>query len=95
MEKAVEVANKGMETRLAGMNEFRDTLKDQAARFTTRDELRSEMTVLSTKIDGLEKFKVVAESKASQSQVNISLFFSVMSLLLSVSGFTIAIIGLL
>lgn len=38
-EKAVELARVGIEKRLEGMNEFRETLKDQASRFVTRSDL--------------------------------------------------------
>lgn len=38
-EEAVRKAETTMSARLAGMNEFRDALKDQASRMATRDEL--------------------------------------------------------
>jgi Flp pilus assembly protein TadB len=47
---ALVKAEKSMETRLAGMNEFRDTLKDQAGRFITRNELLGLVTGISTVI---------------------------------------------
>lgn len=48
LEKATVVAKEQMDKRLDGMNEFRDTLKDQAGRFITRDEM-------NIKMDALEK----------------------------------------
>ncbi len=38
-ERAITLAREGMERRLEGMNEFRDTLKDQTSKFVTRGEL--------------------------------------------------------
>ena len=69
IEKAVEVAYTSMDARLEGMNQFRDALRDQAAKFITRDvadktncavtdrtrslELKGEE--ITTRIDALEK----------------------------------------
>ena len=49
-EKALNVAHEGMQERLAGMNEFRDQLRNQAATFIARKEFEA-------KIDGIEKSK--------------------------------------
>lgn len=46
LEKATIVAKEQMEKRLEGMNEFRDTLKDQAAKFITREELKAELSAI-------------------------------------------------
>jgi hypothetical protein len=43
-------AERSMEARLAGMNEFRDALKDQAGRFITRNELLGLVVGISTVI---------------------------------------------
>lgn len=47
IEKATSLAKGDMEKRLEGMNEFRSTLKDQSANFTTK----TENDLLITKID--------------------------------------------
>ncbi len=39
MKEAVDKAEKTLNQRLEGMNEFRDTLKDQASRLATKDEV--------------------------------------------------------
>lgn len=46
LEKATTIAKEAMEGRLAGMNEFRDTLKDQASRFFTRQEMEDKIKVI-------------------------------------------------
>lgn len=40
-QRAIDKAEASMSTRLAGMNEFRDQLKDQAARLLSREEYAS------------------------------------------------------
>jgi hypothetical protein len=47
-DKEVASAYQSMEKRLDGMNEFRDTLKDQAAKFVTRAELMAAVIGVST-----------------------------------------------
>ena len=50
IEKATDLARVNMEKRLDGMNEFRETLKDQASRFVTRTELLAAVVGVSTLI---------------------------------------------
>ncbi len=50
IEKATDIAKEGMEKRLDGMNEFRETLKDQASNFVTRTELLAAIVGISTVI---------------------------------------------
>jgi predicted nuclease with TOPRIM domain len=86
VEKGIEVANRSMQERLQGMNEFRDTLKDQAGRFVTRDELDSKMNNVNEQLKGLQYFKAQLEGKASQTQANIILLISIVSLAVSIVG---------
>jgi septation ring formation regulator EzrA len=39
--EAIQKAEEQLNKRLEGMNEFRDTLKDQASKFATQDQLQS------------------------------------------------------
>jgi hypothetical protein len=50
IEKATEVAVNTLDKRLNSMNEFRDTLKDQASKFVIREEMNA-------KFDGLNNNK--------------------------------------
>lgn len=50
LEKATDTAKEGMEKRLEGMNEFRETLRDSAATFATRKEV-------DTRFENIEKDK--------------------------------------
>lgn len=84
VEKSIDVANQAMQKRLEGMNEFRDTLKDQASRFVTRDELDTKMNGLNAKLEDLKYFKASLEGKASQMQANIILLISIIGLAVSI-----------
>ena len=52
LEKATEVAHRAMQDRLAGMNEFRNTLQDQAARFITRNEMEAQLNRIDSEVCG-------------------------------------------
>jgi len=82
-QRAVDKAEKAMCDRLAGMNEFRDQLKDQAARFITRDELNTVINEVGT----LRSLADVAKGKASQTAL---LFTSAIAL----AGLVISILNL-
>jgi hypothetical protein len=57
-EDALHLARAELERRLAGMNEFREQLKDQAAKFVTREELDLRMTRLEEKLELMSKGRV-------------------------------------
>jgi len=59
-----ERASSQIDDRLAGMNEFRDAMKDQASRFVTRSELGLQLDALCDKIDRIEKRENVGEGKS-------------------------------
>ena len=75
LEKAVTVASTAMERRLEGMNEFRDSLKDQAGRFVTKDEIKS----LS------EEIKILRDWKNNvQGRTSIAVFLAIAALIVSI-----------
>lgn len=82
LEQATVLAAGEMRERLAGMNEFRETLRDQATRFVTRTELE----VLERDIRDLQKSRDVLAGKASQQSVNVALVISALGLILGVLG---------
>jgi hypothetical protein len=53
---AVDKALIQNDIRLAGMNEFRDSLRDQAATFVTRQELNLMIKSITDKIEGQQRF---------------------------------------
>jgi hypothetical protein len=82
-EDAMRSAHSSMEARLAGMNEFREALKDQTSTMITRTEFNIVCDRTQAELAGLQKFRNVAEGKASQSSVIFFGFLSVASLLIS------------
>ena len=80
MEHAIRLARESMDKRLDSMNEFRDTLRDQAGRFVTRNE----HDVLATLVTGLSESRAAQEGKASQNSVYIAYGLAFAGLLLSI-----------
>jgi hypothetical protein len=96
-EKALELASHTMDKRLDGMNEFRETLREQAARFVTRDEVALQMArmtdfasaeraAMKEQLAGLQTFRDQLEGKASASAVYISYGLALLGLVLSIVG---------
>lgn len=92
-EKATGIAYESMEKRLAGMNEFRDTLRDQAGRFIMRSELELIVDRLETDIKNLQLAKALLEGKASQESVNAVAARAQWGLMFGAIGTIIAVIG--
>ena len=89
-EKALDLAREIMNTRLESMNEFRDQLRDQAARFITREELGLMKEKIYDELKALNTAKDRAAGKASMGSVYlvtgiavIGLFISVISILIN------------
>lgn len=61
--KAVDKAEQQLRERLAGMNEFRDTLRDQASKFITRDESLMLHRATDERMRGLEQFRANIEGR--------------------------------
>lgn len=76
-QKADEQQARDLTTRLAGVNEFRQTLSDQAATFVTRETVQAQVGALESKIaaadakiDGVDKRVTTNEGRgAGQSSV--------------------------
>jgi len=90
---AVKPALTSMDKRLDGMNEFRDTLKDQAARFVTREEMNLVVDRLRADIKELQLAKALLEGKASEESVNVVAGRAQWGLVLGSIGTAIALIG--
>jgi len=85
-ERATEVATNAMDRRLAGMNEFRDTLRDQAARFVTRDETSALLAPIKAQLDTLQTFKDQLQGKASAGQAYLAIGLSIVSVAMAFIG---------
>ena len=86
MERTTEVARLAMEKRLDGMNEFRESLKDQALRNVTKTEYDECIRRILVDIRDLQLFRAELAGKASQSSVDRALVISLGSLALAVIG---------
>jgi hypothetical protein len=53
-ERALELATRELTTRLVGMNEFRDTLRDQAATFVTERDMVERTKAFDYRLQSLE-----------------------------------------
>ena len=83
-QRAIDKAEATMRDRLAGMNEFRDQLKDQAGRFVTRDELSIIAGKQAEEIRALQKIADRAEGKASQNAMLFAIAMALIGLVLGV-----------
>jgi len=92
LDRATAQAASQMERRLEGMNEFRDTLKDQAARLITREEFTAVMGSMNKEIAGLREFRSALEAKASQASVMYVAVLSFLSLMVGVIGLLVKFI---
>ena len=69
VEQASNLAACALEKRLGSMNEFRDTLRDQASKFVTRDEVTHQLRPILAEISELKTYRDRMEGKASQQSV--------------------------
>ena len=89
VERAVDVASKQMEKRLEGMNEFRDSLKDQTSRFFTREEFHGAHNPIIKDIEELKLSRAALEGKASQKSVNVAYAISAIGIVISIVSLAI------
>ena len=83
-DEATRVAYEAMNKRLDGMNEFREALKDQAGLMLPRSEFAVVCDRTRQELAELQKFRHIAEGKASQTSVLIFGFLSVVSLIITI-----------
>jgi chromosome segregation ATPase len=60
---ALDKAETALTKRLEGMNEFRDTLKDQAGRFVTMDILDAKLTNINNQLKTLDNYRANMEGR--------------------------------
>ena|SRR3990172_6160168 len=82
-QSAVDKAERSMNSRLEGMNEFRDTLKDQASKFITEERLKP----IESAVDKLRISEATLAGKASQTALLFTLFVSVVGLVIGIIEF--------
>ena len=100
-ERATNKAEGAIEKRFDGVNEFRQTLGDQANKFITRDEVQTrvlaqdkEMAALVSRLDRMEAAKDSVEDKEKAGSDRTSLWIAVGAMLAAFLAAAIAGIGL-
>ena len=88
IEKATDIATARLAERLAGMNEFRESMNDMASRMITRNEVDIQVEKIESQLADLKKSRDQLEGKASQKSADIALLFGA-------AGTVISIVGLL
>jgi hypothetical protein len=92
MDAKTYLAKESMEHRLEGMNEFRESLKDQTARFLTRDEYLIEHKRLEKDVQEIRDFKISLESVASQKDIMRAYIVSGISICIGIASLIISIV---
>jgi hypothetical protein len=93
-EKARENAYDSMQDRLESMNEFRTTLKDQAATFFTRTEHESYMKSVEVDLRLLRESRAELAGAAKQSSVQIALLIAGVGMVTASCGVGLSIVTL-
>ncbi len=83
---ATDLAREGMEKRLEGMNEFRNSLKDQSNSFIPRSEINIIINKINDDIRGLREFRSALEGKASSTSVYISYIIAILGIIIGIIG---------
>ena len=86
LDKATEVAYQSMQSRLAGMNEFRETLREQASKFVTRTELEIQLDRIESDIRALRESRATLEGKASAQSVYVAYAISLIGIIMGLIG---------
>ena len=84
--EATRIAHVSMDKRLEGMNEFRNSLKDQSAKFLNRDEYTLMHGKVLEDVRDLRESRAELAGKASQNAVIGAYVLGVIGLLLSAAN---------
>lgn len=76
-DEATKKAESSLSKRLDGMNEFRDTLRDQAGRLATKEEIQMRAESIDRRIAALENARSVGEGQARVTTVLWSAFTAI------------------
>ncbi len=86
-DKATEVAYENMQHRLDGMNEFRQSLRDQNQTFLAKTEYCVWKETVDADIRTLRESRAELAGKADQKRVNTYMIITIISLLLGIASF--------
>jgi hypothetical protein len=91
MDTAINLARESMEKRLDTMNEFRDSLRDQASRFLPKAEFEASQIRITDEIKILNRSKDILSGKASQNSVILFGIISVTALVVGIMDLLVRI----
>ena len=83
IDNKTQLAKESMELRLASMNEFRETLRDQSSRLLSRDEYVADSKNVHNDLMAFRDFMVSMKAVASQRSMYVAVIVAVLSLLTS------------
>lgn len=89
---ATDSALEANERRLTSMNEFREQLRDQAARLVGREEVTLMIAKLQGEVRTLEIFRTTVEAKASQSSVTIAQLIGIVGIVLAIISLVVRLL---
>ena len=92
MDRALELATRALDKRLDGMNEVRDTLRDQAVTFVTKSECNPIKLNLMEEVKQLREARIEMKAKADQASVNLAIAISLVSAFLAGVGFVLRLL---
>jgi len=84
VKEATTLAKTEVDVRLAGMNEFREALKDNNNSFIYRNEYQIQIDKLNDDIQSLKETRANTEGKASMTSVYISYAIAIIALTISI-----------
>jgi hypothetical protein len=93
LKEATSLAKATLDERLARMNEFRESLKDQNQTFVTKNEFNVLINRIEDDIKSLRESRAELQGKASQNQVNIALLISVAGVVIGVTSMLRSLLG--
>jgi len=92
IEKSTCLAQENLNSRLENMNEFRNSMKDQAGHYITRMEHEALISKYDGDIRILREAKTEAQGKASQQSVNVVTTIAIIGVIIGFVGILIKFI---
>jgi len=75
-----------MNERLTGMNEFRETLRDQSTHFVTRTESELMLVSLRTEVQGLRESRIKLDALASARSVQVAQALALLGIFVGIAS---------
>jgi len=86
VKQSTHLAQENIDTRLESMNEFRNSMKDQASRFITRTEYDIVCNKYDSDIRNMRETQAENRGKASQQSVYIAYLIALVGIIVAIGG---------